>query len=307
MTVTITGGTGLIGKALKQLLLQKGYKVFILTRGKKVNEENVEYVHWDIAKQEIDKRAITETDHIIHLAGAGIADKRWTKKRKREIVESRTKSGEFLVNALKTIPNDVKTVVSASAIGWYGPDPVVPNPNPFVETAPSADNFLGNTCRAWESSIAPVATLGKRLVIFRTGIVLSKEGGALKEFIKPIHVGVGAILGSGKQMISWIHIDDICRLYVEAIENNELSGIYNAASSTPVTNKELVMQLASRIRGRFFIPMHVPAFVLKTMVGELSIEVLKSTTVSNKKIRRAGFQFAFPTIDSAIEELVPGS
>jgi len=304
MTVTITGGTGLIGHALKQLLLQRGHKVFILTREKKSNEENVEYLKWDVTKQEIDKRAITETDHIIHLAGAGIADKRWTKKRKNEIMESRTKSGEFLVNLLKTIPNDVKTIVSASAIGWYGEDPVIPNPHPFNETDPAANNFLGNTCQAWEASIEPVTALGKRLVIFRTGIVLSKDGGALKEFMKPVRFGIAAILGSGKQMISWIHIHDICRLYVEALENHQINGVYNAVASSPVSNKELVIQLATRKRGRFYIPMYVPSFALRAVIGELSVEVLKSATVSNVKLRRTNFQFAFPTIQSAMEELI---
>jgi uncharacterized protein len=218
-TVLISGGTGLIGKSLTRFLTGKGYGVIILTRspvvpGKTVNLDrqlpgSVQYAGWDPQKQTIDEIAIQKADYIIHLAGAGIAEKRWTRKRKIEICESRVRSSELIVKALKEIPNSVKAVVCASAIGWYGPDPEVPNPNPFLETAPADSGFLGKTCVAWEESIAAVSSLGKRLVILRTGIVLSNDGGALVEFKKPVRFGISAILGSGKQIISWIHIDDL--------------------------------------------------------------------------------------------------
>jgi len=304
-TVIITGGTGLVGKALGHALLAKGYHIIILTRTLPSTDHSpqsikgIQYAKWDIESQTIDENAIASADYIIHLAGAGVADKRWTKKRKQEIVDSRVKSCKLLADSLKTIPNKVKAVVSASAIGWYGPDPTLPNPTPFVEGDPVDDSFLGSTCRQWEESIEPVTQSGKRLVKLRIGIVLSKDGGALKEFIKPLKFGVAAILGSGKQIISWIHINDLVRLFIMAMENETWQGTYNAVAPNPVSNKELTLQLA-KSRKKFFIPIHVPTFVLKIMLGEMSVEILKSATVSSKKIQEAGFQYTFPVIKDAL-------
>ena len=304
-TVIITGGTGLVGKALGHALLAKGYHIIILTRTLPSTDHSpqsikgIQYAKWDIESQTIDENAIASADYIIHLAGAGVADKRWTKKRKQEIVDSRVKSCKLLADSLKTISNKVKAVVSASAIGWYGPDPTLPNPTPFVESDPVDDSFLGSTCRQWEESIEPVTQSGKRLVKLRIGIVLSKDGGALKEFIKPLKFGVAAILGSGKQIISWIHINDLVRLFIMAMENETWQGTYNAVAPNPVSNKELTLQLA-KSRKKFFIPIHVPTFVLKIMLGEMSVEILKSATVSSKKIQEAGFQYTFPVIKDAL-------
>ncbi len=207
-----------------------------------------------------------------------------------------------MVKAIKETPNTIKAVVSASAIGWYGPDPQVPNPKPFVESDSAANNFLGNTCRQWEASIQPVMEAGKRLVILRTGIVLSNDGGAYAEFKKPLNFGIASVLGNGKQVISWIHITDLVRLYIEAIENNQLSGVYNAVAPNPVNNKALISEMA-RQRKKFYIKAPVPAFVLKTMLGEMSVEVLKSATVSSHKIESTGFQFMFSDIGTAIHNL----
>jgi uncharacterized protein (TIGR01777 family) len=299
-TVLITGGTGLIGMALSRLLVDNGYKVIILSR-KEHNasaEQQIEYAEWDPRHLTVDQEAFQQADYIINLAGANVGAKRWTKKRKQEIVDSRIHSGATIVKALQDIPNKVKAVISASAIGWYGPDRK--DKKKFVETDPVDRDFLGETCRLWEESVESVNELGKRLVKLRTGIVLSEEGGAIPEFRKPIRFGFAAILGNGQQTVSWIHISDICRMYLIAIENDQLRGAYNAVAPSPVSNKELTISLAKKIKGRFYSPFYVPSFVLKMILGEMSIEVLKSATVSCEKIQEAGFQFTYPTIDSAI-------
>jgi uncharacterized protein len=304
-TVLITGGTGLIGKSLTKMLLQKDYKVIVLTRQVGISDrpagEGPYFAQWDIEKQTIDKSAIQQADYIIHLAGAGVAEKRWTENRKKEILESRTKSSELIVKTLTETDNKVKAVVSASAIGWYGADPAIPNPKPFVETDPADNSFLGETCKLWEQSIDPLTSLSKRLIKLRIGIVMSNEGGALKEFIKPLRAGVATILGDGKQVVSWVHLDDLCRLFIASIENESMIGVFNAVAPQPVDNKALVLELAKQMRGRFFVPVYVPSFVLKLMMGEMSIEVLKSATVSAEKIHKTGFQFLYPSIESALK------
>jgi uncharacterized protein (TIGR01777 family) len=307
-TVLITGGTGLIGKALTRFLTEKGYKIIIFSRkpaeNRKNVSENVSYASWDIKAQTFDRRAIEQADHIIHLAGAGVADKRWSESRKQEILDSRVQGSALLVKAIKETPNKIKTVVSASGIGWYGADPAIPNPKPFVETDEPDKDFLGETCRLWEESIHPVIYFGKRLVKLRTGIVLSREGGAFAEFRKPVKFGVAGIIGSGKQVISWIHIDDICRMYLYALENKSVHGIYNAVAPKPVSNRELTLCLAREQKGPFFVPVHVPTFALKLALGELSVEILKSTTVSSDKIRKSGFDFMYNSIEPAVKALV---
>ena len=304
-TVLITGGTGMVGKHLTELLVLKGYDVIIVSRSKVMarRHASISYATWNIAEQTIERSAIEKADYIINLAGAGVADKRWSAARKKEIVESRTNSGKLLVKALQTIPNKVKCVVNASAIGWYGADTAVSLKEGFAEDAPSDTQYLGDTCRLWEESINPVASLGIRLVKLRIGIVLSNNGGALVEFKKPLKSGIAAILGTGKQVISWIHVEDLCRMFAFALESHSMNGVYNAVATNPVTNEELTLALAKTIRGNAFKSLHVPAFLLKIILGEMSIEVLKSATVNNGKVLSAGFQFHFPTIDKALNDL----
>ncbi len=305
--VLITGGTGMIGKRLSQLLIEKGYEVTIMSRqASKANGESskVSFANWDIANQTIDKEAIAKADYIIHLAGAGVADKRWSTKRKQEIVNSRTKSSELIVKALTEIPNHITSVVSTSAIGWYGPDTEISRNQGFTEEMEADDAFLGETCRLWEKSIEPVTQLGKRLVKLRVGIVLSNNGGAFVEFKKPLKAGVATILGNGQQVISWIHVDDLCRMFLFAIENQAMQGVYNAVAPHPVTNEKLTLALAKKIRASFYIPLYVPAWLLNIILGEMSIEVLKSATVSCRKLAHTDFNFLYPTIDKALEKLV---
>jgi uncharacterized protein (TIGR01777 family) len=302
-TILITGGSGLVGRTLTDLLLKKGYQVIILTR--KITDKNpkpnLKYALWDIKKNAVDVQAILESDYIIHLAGAGVVDKKWTAVYQQEIVDSRVNSSSLIIETLKNNPNKVKALISSSAIGWYGPD--LSSNYQFVETDKHDNSFLGNTCKLWEDSVDPAQQMGIRVCKLRTGIVLSTEGGALKEFLKPIKLGVAAILGNGKQMVSWIHINDLCRMFLFAIENKDISGSYNAVAPHPVSNKNLTLSLAKQIKGRFFMPSYVPSFILKLMMGKRSIEVLKSCYVSAEKISKSGFTFFFPSIEVALKDL----
>ena len=198
----------------------------------------------------------------------------------------------------------MKAFISASAIGWYGPDTGISKKHGFVESEPSSPDFLGETCNAWETSVDPINSLGIRLIKLRTGIVLSKQGGALDSFKKPINAGIATVLGNGQQVISWIHIDDLCRMYIYAMENENMHGIYNAVSPSPVTNESLVLALAKKLKGKFFISIHVPSFMLKIILGEMSIEVLKSATVSCAKIKTENFLFLFPSLDAAFADVI---
>lgn len=315
-TVLITGGTGMIGTALSRHLLNHGYDVIILSRNpletasvyRTASQQNsfrpsgkIFYARWDTEKQYIDPQALSRADYIVHLAGEGVAKKRWTKKRKEEIRLSRTKSSQTLYHNLSSYPHNVKAVVSASAIGWYGPDK---GGQPFLEQDPPADDFLGQTCRAWEESIDQVSSIGIRLVKLRLGIALSNEGGALAEFKRPARIGIAAILGSGEQVTSWIHIDDLCRAFIHAIETPEMQGAYNLVAPDPTTNKLLTLGIAKSMNGHFFIPFNVPSFLLKLIMGEMSIEVLKSTTVDSLKLQQTGFNFIYPNITSALRHLI---
>ena len=320
-TILVTGGTGTIGTVLTRMLIDSGHRVIILSRNAlpgahqatpdlntaarpAAHDQDLQRLHWDPDTGVIDPEAIRQADYIVHLAGAGVADKRWSAKRKKVIEESRTKSCDLLVKSLRDIPNKVQAIISSSAIGWYGPDPSIPNPRPFEESDPPADDFLGETCRRWEAAIAPVTTLGKRLVIIRTGIVLSKVGGALAEFKRPVRFGVAPFLGSGRQTVSWIHAEDLCRLFMQAIDNHEWNGVFNGVAPRPVTNRILTLELAKRLKGRYFVPIYVPSFLLRLIFGEMSIEVLKSVTVSAKKTRQSGFQFIYPSIENALAQLL---
>jgi uncharacterized protein (TIGR01777 family) len=304
-TVLVTGGTGLVGSALAKALVENNHHVIVLTRNStkvKNSHRQISYAYWNVEQNTIDKDAIGKADFIVHLAGANVADGRWTEKRKKEILDSRVMSGELLVKALTNFENKVQAVISASAIGWYGPDPQIPNPDPFKEIDKADISFLGVTCQQWEKSIEPVRSLGKRLVTFRIGIVLSREGGAYAEFKKPLQFGIASILGSGKQVISWIHISDLVQLILFAIQNKSILGVYNAVAPEPVSNKDLIKGIA-KTKGGFYITAPVPEFVLKVMLGEMSIEVLKSATVSSKKLEQAGFEFKYSSLEAALIDL----
>lgn len=301
-TVLITGGTGFTGKILTQLLLGKGYRVIVLSRSDKSPADNSRLIFskWDPASQVIDLSLLAEARHIIHLAGAGVMEKRWTGSYKKKIIESRVNSARFIIHSLKLQKHLPETFISASAIGWYGADK---RGAAFSEEAAPDRGFLGETCRLWEEAAEEAAGLGIRVCCLRTGIVLGNGEGAFTRFSKPVRYGIAPVMGNGKQVMSWIHATDLCRMYLYALESNFIKGSYNATAPNPVSNKTFMLQLARSMRGTKFIPVHIPAFALKLALGEASEEVLKSCTVSSKKISSSGFTFLYPSVEAAFTNL----
>ncbi|PZF72555.1 TIGR01777 family oxidoreductase [Taibaiella soli] len=300
-TIGITGGTGFVGHHLATQLQSEGYKVIIFTRSaKQTGDEQLSYAHWDPDNKKCDIAALGKADAMVHLAGASIAGKRWTPERKKEIIDSRVASTRFLVQMLQIHAPNCKTLLCASATGFYGPDR--PGLTPFTEEAPAYPDFLGEVCREWEEASEEAAHFLRRVIV-RFGIVLGKESGAFLEFEKPTRMGVLPILGSGQQMVCWIHVEDLARMITFLLQHDTLYGIYNGVAPVPVSNKRLMKDIGQE-KGGIKIPVPVPSFVLKMMLGEMSVEVLKSTTVSAEKILRAGFSFKYPNIEKAVHDLL---
>ncbi len=295
--ILITGGTGTVGKHLSHLLTVKGHKVVLLSRDPKAGSV-YKMFKWDIQKQEIDPSCIEGVDTIIHLAGAGIADERWTDERKQILINSRTDSIALIYKLLKENSHQVKSVVSASAAGYYsnrGDDLMHEKNKP-------ASDFLAHCCVEWENAVDEGISLGLRVVKFRTGVILDKESGALEKIAQPVKYGVGAPLGSGKQWVSWIHLQDVSDMYVYGIDNESLSGAYNMCSPYPVTNSSLTKAIAKQLRKPLWLP-KVPAFALKLALGEMSAVVLGSTKMSTQKVEETGFSFTFPEINKALQDI----
>jgi uncharacterized protein len=300
-SILITGASGLVGTQLTDLLLKKGYRVAHLGRSAKSGK--VPSYVWNVKKRTIDAAALNGIDTIIHLAGAGVADKRWTPERKREILESRTESSLLLYETLKKEKHSVKSVISASAIGIYGfglDDNVI-----MTEESKPGTDYLSDVVVQWEHAVDQIASLGIRVAKIRIGIVLSEKGGALQEMSQPIKLWVGSPLGTGRQLLSWIHINDLCEMFVKAVENNSMSGPYNAVSIHPATNREMTKVIAGVLRKPLWAPA-VPAVVLRLVVGEMAQIVLNGSHISSEKIQRAGFQFQFTDLETALRDLFKG-
>ncbi|MFD2162183.1 TIGR01777 family oxidoreductase [Paradesertivirga mongoliensis] len=298
-TVLITGASGLIGKPLTERLIKAGYAVHQLSRNMSKANKGAKIFKWDPAEMYIDPHCIDNVSVVINLAGEGIADRPWTNNRKQQIIKSRTGSIKLLYDLLKSHPNHgVTTFISSSAVGHYGDrkDEILSE-----ESEPGTD-FLANTCLAWERAADKIDNLGLRLVIFRTGVVLTREGGALPKIAKPIKLGLGAPLGSGKQWLPWIHIDDAVSMFLYAIENEEIAGIYNMASPFPATNKTFTQAVARQIKKPLWLP-SVPALFLRVVMGEMSRVVLNSNKTTSDKIVESGFKFKYPKLEAALTNI----
>lgn len=297
--ILITGGSGLIGQRLTVLLQERGHEVTHLGRSGKNGP--VRTFIWDPGRNEIEPGVLQDVDAIIHLAGAGIAEKRWNEKRKREILLSRTQSAQLLATTLKNASHHVSTFVSASGISYYGLGDAPPGG--FVETDPSATDYLARVTVAWEKGAVEIEDRNIRTVMIRTGVVLSRRGGALEKLAMPVKFFLGAPLGSGKQYVNWIHLEDLCGIYVKAVEDQSMYGAFNAVAPNPIRNLDLTRVIAKVLKRPLWMP-PVPGFFVKLIAGEVAEFVLKGGKISSAKIEQAGFDFQFRTVDKALEDLL---
>ncbi len=295
--VLITGANGLIAKELSKRL-EKEYTVRFLTRKKK-NENDFE---WDLKKGTVDENAFENISHVIHLAGAGVAEKRWTDERKKEIISSRVDSAHLILKNLQQKNQKLKSFVSASGINYYGTETTE---KIFTEQDGPGKDFLSEVTILWEQAADEFKNqqVSERVVKLRTGVVLSEKEGALKKMLPTIKAGIGSPLGTGKQYMPWIHIQDICSMYEFALKNPELHGAFNAVAPEHATNRNLTEEAAQVLKKPLFMP-NVPGFVLKMIFGELSVAVLEGSRASCEKIQSAGFQFKFPVLKEALKDLL---
>lgn len=294
--ILIAGGSGLIGNRLTQLLLKNNFEVAWLSRGNK-GMPDVQLFHWDIEKQEIDIAAVLWADAIIHLAGAGIADEKWTAKRKSEIINSRVKSIALLRNTMLSQQHSIQCVIASSAVGFYGDR----DNDLLSETSASGDGFLSSSVTEWENAIDTFTDTKVRLVKLRFGIVLSEKGGALPELKKTLPIGVAPVLGNGKQLYPWIHIDDVAGFILYAMQHEKIADVYNLVAN--VNSQKQIMQSLQSVYNSFSVLFPVPVFVLRIMLGEMADTVLVSQNVSNKKMLDTGYALQFSEIKIALTQI----
>ncbi|MBK6984243.1 MAG: TIGR01777 family protein [Bacteroidetes bacterium] len=297
--ILISGGTGLVGKALTQRLITEGHEVRILSRNPQSSSQ-LKSFYWNVEKNEIDEKAFDGVEHIVHLAGSGIADKRWTNARKQDIIDSRVNSMKLITDVVKKKNIQLKSFVGASAIGIYG---MTTSEKIYTETDKGEDDFLTQSCTQWENSYQQIQLVSKKSSIIRIGVVLSKEGGALKKLLPLFQLGLGSAVGSGKQYMPWIHIEDLVSVFYEALFNSNYNGIYNTVSAEKTTSNSFSKQLAKSLSKPFFLP-RVPAFALKLLFGEMANVLLEGSPISNQKLIHAGFQLKYPTLSEALQEIV---
>ncbi|MEY4433362.1 MAG: hypothetical protein RLZZ44_1496 [Bacteroidota bacterium] len=294
--VLLTGGTGFIGKKLTQLLLENGFSVSILSRSAKNNTDTISYYKWDVEAGTIDEKALLQADYVIHLAGENIGVGRWTASRKKAILNSREQSTQLLYSALVNTNKKLNAFISASGVGIYG---AINDEKVCSETTIAASDFLGEVCQSWEGAATPIYDLGIRTVFIRTGLVLGKEDGVLKQLLPVFQLRLGSAIGTGNQYMPWIHIDDLCRIYLHVILNSELEGAYNAAVNDGTTNTIFSKTLAKVLGYTLWLP-NIPSFLIQFILGEMAQLVLKGRRVTSDKIERTGFQFQFTDLERAL-------
>jgi uncharacterized protein (TIGR01777 family) len=290
--ILITGGSGLVGQQITELMEKNGYEVAWLSRSTQGRKTFL----WNVEKRQIDPEAMEWADAVIHLAGAGVAEKRWTSERKKLILESRTESTRLLFSAIESAVKKPDAFISASAVGFYG---LNTGTRLLDENSPAGSDFLAEVVVAWENEVRKMESLKLRTVILRIGIVLDADGGALGEMLKP---PVAAPLGAGDQWMSWIHVDDLARMFVFALEKTTLQGVFNAVGPNPATN-QLLTKEAAKAKQKPYLGIGVPGFVLKLVLGEMAAMVLGGNRVSSQKIQKAGFEFDFPELRGALSDI----
>lgn len=297
--ILVSGATGSIGSVMIPRLQKKGYRISILSRSSSNPFDDVTLHQWDPKSGTLDDKALDGVDIVLNMAGAGIGDKKWTRERKKVILESRLHALETLKNAVERSASKPTQLLSISAVGYYGYDT---GSILVKEGSRFGDDFLATVAKSWESKAAEFESLGLQVAILRLGIVLTPTGGALEKMEGPVKLGLGAALGRGDQYISWIHELDVSNL-VDHVIKSELSGIYNAVSPSPETNKAFMKALAKAHGKPFFLP-NVPGFVLKLILGQSASMVLGGNRVSSEKITNTGFGFEFDQLDDALQNLV---
>ncbi len=297
--ILITGGSGSIGRALIPQLLSNGHKVSVIGRSKHPDLEVPSFT-WDLNTETMDESALRDVTHIIHLAGAGIADKPWSPSRKQEIVESRVKPLQLLAKTLANRNQRIDAIISSSAVGFYGG---ITSEEIFEEQAKPASDFLGATCKMWEEAVQLFKPLADREVRIRTSVVLMEDAGALPKLVTPTKFGVGAPVGNGKQWMPWIHIEDMARVYVKAVEDTNMSGAYNAAASQHANQKQMIIEIGKAIGRPVFLP-PVPGFLVKTVLGEMAAVITEGSRVSNQKLLDTGFEFKYDKVQPALDNLL---
>ena len=300
MRVLITGATGLIGSEIVKNCHAKGIAVNYLTTNKSKIENNSNYqgFYWNPSQSKIDVNCIKDVGTIIHLVGASIS-KRWTKAHKQAIINSRLETTALLHDTVKNNPNTIKQIISASAIGYY-PDSLT---NYYSEDEKEiSKSFLGQVVEAWEQVVDTFKTLNIIVSKVRIGIVFSNKGGAFPELAKPIKFGAGAVMGSGKQWMSWVHLNDLAGIFMHVLQHN-LEGIYNGVAPNPATNNTITKVIAKKMKRPLFLP-NIPKFAMQLVLGEMHIILFESQRVSSKKIEDSGFEFKFNNLEAALEELV---
>lgn len=288
--ILIAGGTGFVGKALIKHLVNCGYMVNVLTRRNKISSmENIRYFEWDIKKGFIDEKAFEGVSKIINLTGANITEKRWTEKRKVEIIESRTKAIDLLFTYVKTRNFSIDIFISSSAVGYYG---AITTDEIFTEKSKNGSDFLASVCRKWEKTALQFDSLGVATVILRKGVVIGRDGGMYQKLAPLAKLGINTSLGNGRQYLPWIDIRDLVRLYEFILKTDELSGVFNAVSSEHIMMNDFSKTLLQLFGKTSFLP-NVPAFLVRLFLGEMSVMLLKGSRVSNYKIKQTGFKFEY--------------